>query len=306
LHFVTHITDLAGLAKQIHPNSKGINKLRKNVRFCLWGITNGKAIKAISELFAHKNLAPVLKNNPKILEKPLKPYLCVNWSKAQRIEYLKEHYQFIGKMFGANSNAVISIQGVSIFEFADSQLAQYQIKLTRGTSREGGLGIELVNDKGQSIYSLACNITGTDKHIMYIGMVQGASESILERHDIIKTLTKTLHGLRTKALIVEMALMLARIWGIDEVRAISNKGHIYQALRYIGSKRNSVSFDYDALWGEFGADKIDPYLFQLPLNPPRKDPATLKKTKRKLYTKRYQWLEDTDATIRLNLTSNFE
>lgn len=306
MHFTTYISNLPKLAKQIHPDSTGINKLRKNVRFCLWGITNGKAIKAIRELFAHKNLAPVLKNNPKILEKPLKPYLCVNWSKAQRIKYLKEHYLFINKIFAENASTVLSAEGVSIFEFTDSQLEQYQIRLNHGASREGGLGIKLVNSKGQSIYSLACNITGTDKHIMYIGMVQGASESIFDRHTIIKTLTKALHGLRTKALIVEIALMLARIWKIDEVRAISNKGHIYQALRYIGSKRNSVSFDYDALWGEFGAERVDPYLFRLPVNPPRKEPAILKKTKRKLYTKRYQWLEDTDAVIRLNLTRNFK
>lgn len=305
MYFVTHITDLAGLAKQIHPNSKGINKLRKNLRFCFWGITNSKAIKAISEIFNSKYLAPVLKNNPKILEKPLKPYLCVNWSKKERITYIKEHYQFISKIFAENSGTVLSKEGISILEFNDSQLTSYQIKLTQGTSREGGLGIELVNDKGQSIYSLACNITGTDKHIMYIGMVQGASESITERQNIIKTLTKTLHGLRTKALIVEMAIMLARIWEIDEVRAISNKGHVYQALRYLGSKRNSVSFDYDALWREFGAEKISPYLYRLPLTPPRKDPLTLKKTKRKLYTKRYQWLEDTDAVIRANLNNLF-
>ncbi|MCP4323581.1 MAG: DUF535 domain-containing protein [Alteromonadales bacterium] len=58
-------------------------------------------------------------------------------------------------------------------------------------------------------------------------MAQGPSELISERRDLIQNLTKLLHGLRTKALIVEIALMLARIWGTSKARAVSNKGHIY-------------------------------------------------------------------------------
>jgi uncharacterized protein VirK/YbjX len=119
---------------------------------------------------------------------------------------------------------------------------------------------------------------------------------------LIKVLTKSLHGLRTKSLLVEMALMLARVLGVDEVKAISNKGHIYQALRYIGSKRSSVTFDYDGLWDEFEATKIDTYFYGLPVFTPRKDPLTLKKTKRKMYTKRYQWLDESEVTMANNLT----
>ena len=71
---------------------------------------------------------------------------------------------------------------------------------------------------------------------MHIGMLQGPAGSIENRHALIKDLTKSLHGLRTKSLLVEMALMLSRILGINKVKAISNKGHIYQAIHYIGSQ----------------------------------------------------------------------
>jgi hypothetical protein len=295
-------TNLSELADLIYPKSKGLKKIKKKARFYFWAATNGKAIEAMTTLFANDNLKPILANNPEILEKPLKPFLCVNWSNSERIKHITEHYQYIDNTFGENSNAVISSKGITILDFESLNGDTYRVQLYRGASREGGLGIRLVNDKDQSVYALACNISGTTTKTMHIGMLQGPRDSIEDRHALIKVLTKSLHGLRTKSLLVEMALMLARVLGVDEVKAISNKGHIYQALRYIGSKRSSVTFDYDGLWDEFEATKIDTYFYGLPVFTPRKDPLTLKKTKRKMYTKRYQWLDESEVTMANNLT----
>lgn len=295
-------TNIAELANLIYPNAKGLNKIKKKARFRFWAATNSKAISAMTTLFASENLKPILISNPEILEKPLKPYLCVNWSSSERVKYLTEHYQFIDETFGNHASAVISIKGINLLDFESLSGQTYRVQLFRGARREGGLGIRLINDKGQSIYSLACNISGTHSKTMHIGMLQGASDAVENRHALIKELTKSLHGLRTKSLLVEMALMLARVLGIEEVKAISNKGHIYQAIRYIGSKRNSVTFDYDGLWDEFEATKIDPYLFALNLSTARKDPLTLKKTKRKMYSKRYLWLDESEVAMATNLT----
>jgi len=294
-------TNLSELADLIYPKAKGIKKIKKKARFYFWAATNGKAINAMTTLFADDNLKPILTNNPEILEKPLKPFLCVNWSNSERIKHITEHYQYINGIFGDNSKAVISSKGISILDFESLSGETYRVQLYRGASREGGLGIRLVNDKDQSVYALACNISGTTTKTMHIGMLQGPAEAIENRHALIKELTKSVHGLRTKSLLVEMALMLSRILGVSEVKAISNKGHIYQAIRYIGSKRNSVTFDYDGLWDELEATKIDPYMFGLSVFTPRKDPLTLKKTKRKMYTKRYQWLDDTEIEMTKNL-----
>lgn len=294
-------TNISELTNLIYPDVKGIKRIKKKARFYVWAATNSKAINAMTSLFENDNLKPILTNNPHILEKPLKPYLCVNWSSSDRIKHLTEHYQFISDTFGNNSNDVISSNGITILEFDSLTEQKYRIQLYRGASREGGIGIRLVNSKNQSVYSLACNISGSNVKTMHIGMLQGPSEAIEDRHALIKELTKSLHGLRTKSLLVEMALMLARILGVNEVKAISNKGHIYQAIRYIGSKRKSVTFDYNGLWAEFEATQIDPYFFALSVFTPRKDPLTLKKTKRKMYTKRYQWLDDSEIAMTTNL-----
>ncbi|ELR66588.1 hypothetical protein C942_04286 [Photobacterium marinum] len=301
MSIINYISSLPQLANKVHPNSRGINKIRKNARFCLWGLTYSKTLKTILEVFNDERLKPVLDNSPDIIEKPLKPYLCVNWSPTERARHLRDHYQFISETFGSHAAEVTSQTGITLLTFKDSNEAQYQIHLYCGASREGGLGIQLVNDKNQSVYSLAFNISGTEQRTMYIGMVQGPTPLISDRPMLIRTLTRSLHGLRTKALMIEVALILARIWGVAEVKGVSNKGHIYQALRYVGSKRKSVTFDYDDFWTEYGGEPISKYLFSVPVNPPRKDPSTLKKTKRRLYTKRYQWLADAEQAINDNL-----
>ncbi|PSW09197.1 DUF535 domain-containing protein [Photobacterium rosenbergii] len=299
-HF-DYLRRLPKLANTVYPNSRGFRKIKKNARFCLWGVLNADAVQAMSEVFAHPELAPVLKKNPKIFEKPLKPYLCVNWTRKEKIARIREHYLFIKDTFGSQTQRVLSTSGVTILEFTDNQEVGYKVQLCQGMSREGALGLYLVDENNRNIYSLTCHIATGDKKTLYVGALQGPKEEVADRNQVIKTLTRSLHGLRTKALMAELVLIVANVLGMDEVRGVSNKGHIYQALRYVGSKRKAVTFDYDDLWQEYGASKESTYFYQLPLQPPRKDPSSLKKTKRRLYTKRYQWLDEIRSDVEANI-----
>ena len=302
MSFIHYISSLPELANKVHPNTKGIHKIRKNARFCLWGVMYKSTLTNILNAFSDDDIKPIFDNDPGIIEKPLKPYLCVSWSPKERAQHLSDHYRFLGQTFGENASDVTSYQGVTILTFQDNNEEHYRVNLYCGASREGGLGLKLINAKGLEVYSLALNISGTAQHCMYIGMVQGPTPQIEDRPCLIRTLTRSLHGLRTKALMIEVALILAKRWNITQVKGVSNKGHIYQALRYMGSKRKSVTFDYDDFWKEYGGTAINKYLFDIPTKPERKDPSTLKKTKRRLYTKRYQWLEDAELTINENLS----
>lgn len=137
--------------------------------------------------------------------------------------------------------------------------------------------------------------------MIHIGALQGPGPNVENRQEIIRQLTHQLHGLRPKALIMEVLLILARYWSVEKVYGVTNEGHVYQALRYIGSKRSSVRFQYSELWQEMGGEAINPYWHSLPTHPPRKDPLSLSKTKRRLYTKRYAWLTELEQSIQANL-----
>ncbi|MGF1792487.1 VirK/YbjX family protein [Photobacterium profundum] len=297
----SYLRALPKIADDLYPGSTGWRRIKKNVRFCLWGITNANAVKSMMTLFDNETLSPVLKSDPRILEKPLKPYLCVNWSRAERVTHIQDHFNFCQHIFGSNLSKIYENVGLTILSFDDSKGDSYQVKLCAGGSREGSLGLQLKDAQNRTIYSLSCHVSTRPKTIFYIGSVQGPSDDIEDRNDVIKLLTRSVHGLRTKALMLEVALMLAKILGVDEVHGISNKAHIYQALRYVGSKRKSVTFDYNDLWEEYGAEVLNKYFYKIPLHPLRKDPTTLKKTKRRLYVKRYQWLEDSEQAVMKSL-----
>ncbi|GAM58915.1 virK protein [Vibrio ishigakensis] len=74
--------------------------------------------------------------------------------------------------------------------------------------REGSLGIRLINSLGQTIYSITFNLTTTPEKTIHIGALKGPSDKVEDRNQVIKTLTRSFHGLRPKALMVELAYSL--------------------------------------------------------------------------------------------------
>lgn len=288
--------DLPEWAAKIYPESKGWDRIRKNWRFRWWALLHPQAVRRMLSLVEQPILAKVLNDNPQLLERPLKPYLCVNLSLMQRVDYLEQHFLFLAQRFGEHCTAIMSDQGVSLWCIEDKNGEAYDIRLNRGASREGSIGLSLVNQAGATIYSISFHFSDQGK-TMHIGALQGPSDKIENRQQIIRDLTRTVHGLRTKALMVELALLVSRQLGVERCYAISNRGHIYQALRYIGSKRNKVSFDYDELWTEYEAEKIDRYTYRIAMMPVRKDIESLNRNKRRLYSKRYQWLDELELAI---------
>ena len=291
------------LSNAVHPNTKGLTRIKKNMRFTLWGVMNPKIIQKVHQLKEKSNLSNLLEKNPKIFEKPLKPFICVGIKPKTRASLLHSHFELLERTFGANT-VYLHLSNVELLTFTDRNGDEFRIETFSGESREGSLGIRLVEaNTGLTIYSVTFNISDNNgRRTMHIGCLQGTNKRIANSQEKIKELTRSLHGLRPKSLMVELAIMFANYMKVDEILAVSNKGHIYQAMRYIGSKRGAITFDYDTLWTENGGDLVDKHWFSLPVKPLRKDTNALKKTKRRLYIKRYDWIKQTEEQIisRLN------
>lgn len=302
---VSYVKSLPHLAKCIYPDTNGLIKIKKNMRFCLWGLVNPKPIKILLNELSSPPFRELLTCRTDLLEKPLKPYVCVSWTSEQRTKHLIDHIHIMNAFWGPHFIDILTDRGHHLVQITDRHGAHYYLKLFAGEDREGALGLRLTDSEDQPIYSITFNLSQQNgTRILHIGALQGPNDNLINRQEIIKRLTKATHGIRTKALMVEFTLMLANQLQMDQLQGISNKGHIYQALRYIiGSKGKSVSFNYDQLWQEYGATPIDPYLYRIPLNPKRKNPEDLNKTKRRLYEKRYRWLAEAEQTFQSNMTS---
>ncbi|WP_230627005.1 VirK/YbjX family protein [Photobacterium angustum] len=239
---------------------------------------------------------------PSFIEKPLKPYGCVSWDKEQRMQMLEKHLQFMLNNFSSNLLNIYQHEGIKLSQITDKNDKVYNIYLDAGYSREGSLGLTLTDSNDMQLYCISFTVNQEQSHL-HIGALQGPDSDIENRQELIKELTKGLYGLRPKALMVELALIFADAYQLKNITAVSNKGHIYQALRYIGSKRHAVSCDYDQIWHEYQGVKESNVTYKLPLLPERKDLSTLNRNKRKLYKNRYQWLDELKQTLALALKS---
>ncbi|KJG38635.1 hypothetical protein UA32_09445 [Photobacterium angustum] len=290
------------LSNMLYPNITGIDKVRKKFRLYCWCVFSPKVTDELMCYFNDPLLEKLITVYPSFIEKPLKPYGCVSWDKEQRMQMLKKHLQFMLNNFSSNLLNIYQHEGIKLSQITDKNDNIYNIYLDAGYSREGSLGLTLTDSNDTQLYCISFTVNQDQNHL-HIGALQGPDSDIENRQELIKELTKGLYGLRPKALMVELALIFADAYQLKNITAVSNKGHIYQALRYIGSKRHAVSCDYDQIWQEYQGVKESNVTYKLPLLPERKDLSTLNRNKRKLYKNRYLWLDELKQILALALKS---
>ncbi|USD38118.1 MULTISPECIES: VirK/YbjX family protein [Ferrimonas] len=282
---------LLSLSRSLNRKHRGLKRRFRVASTLVWSNLHARDIARVTRVLDAECLKPVLQINPRVVRKPFRPYVCIGWGKERRIDEINGHHQCLLQRFGSRVEAIYTGHGIKLLEVQDNEEQPYEVYLDQGLNKEGGLGLSLKNSLGQRVFTISFSLSERDGGVMYIGAVQGPTNRVENREQVIRALTKGMHGLRPKSLVVELALMLARQLGLAKVYAVTNKGHIYQSPRYIGRKRNAVRFDYDAQWLEHSGEPVNEHFFQLPLMPVRKDTATLKRSKRRLYTKRYEWLD---------------
>ncbi|WP_261817975.1 VirK/YbjX family protein [Vibrio gallicus] len=293
-----HTTSATELANLSYPSQKSLKGLWLKSRFFVLSKVYRSTFNRISTLTENALFRHAVMQKPRLLEKALKPYLYVDIPASVRMQHIEENFGFLNQTFGKNIEQAFVSGGQVLLNLTDSKEQEYKVVLFDGEMREGSLGLRLVNHLDQAIYSITFNLTTTPEKTIHIGALKGPSDEVEDRNQVIKTLTRSFHGLRPKALMVELALFFGRSLGYNKAVGVSNKGHIYQALRYKGSKAKAVTFNYDELWEEYGATRVDNYRYEIPTVPERKDPSTLeKRNKRRLYTKRYAWLDELETQL---------
>jgi uncharacterized protein VirK/YbjX len=286
-----YIRSLPRIASNIHSELPLLRRFKKITQFCLNGLRYQREFKALQDVFDSPELSHVMHLCPAILEKPFSPYVRTDWDSIQRYEQVRNHFLFLKELFGENAAEIYKLQGYKLFEFNCHNNERYSVELFPGYQNEGSIGIRLCDDQKREVYTLSLHLSGVQGKACYIGALQGPNERIPERQKTIVSLTRGLHGLRPKALMIETLYMVAASLEIDSIYGVSNAGNIYNASLYSDKKEEASRFDRDRLWREYRAENISTCLFQFPQEPIRKDILVLKSNKRSMYRKRYAWLE---------------
>ncbi|MDQ1093477.1 uncharacterized protein VirK/YbjX [Xanthomonas sacchari] len=220
--------------------------------------------------------------DPRLLERHLHRFVNTRWNRSTRLHHLQQHYRLLLDRLPHALFDAIYRQGqadLGTLPLHDGSALTLSLLPPAPMSCEGELWLQLSDAAGRELYRLVLTVTGDDAHpTVLIGCLQGPKGA--DARDVVRALTKQMHGLRPKQLMLSLACTFAERLGAHAIRAVCNGAHPLQR------KRDVFLADYDAFWIEQGGTPIADGWFALPLTPARKTVADVPSQHRAAFRRR--------------------
>ncbi len=212
--------------------------------------------------FLHDNpmLGELARQYPRIIHKIYRPYLSKHLRCADRVDLMIGHYSY---MFEAGLGELIceaARHPVSVAEFAGKAGTLFRIQLSSINvgHREGELTLQLIY-AGECVYAASFTLADLNgATYIRLGALQGLRSA--DGAQVIKNVTRELHGCRPKKLMVSVVRDIGAYFGCSKILLVSNKNRVS-----INGRRSSrISSNYDETWEEMLACKRPDGNFELP------------------------------------------
>ncbi|MEH0714914.1 VirK/YbjX family protein [Vibrio owensii] len=267
------------------------------IKFIARALFYRKSFKYLADNIEASLLEMLCTRTHRFLEKPFRPYIVKNSPAIDRSALVVDHYNTVSELVSPDLMKQIytDAKGLTLMTFEIEDIL-YTVKLVYEAryQKEGDMSLVLHSQEDGHFYTLSFTLGHENgaRSIM-IGGLQGprSNETSNEK---IKKLTRKLYGQRPKSLMVSLLDLLAQIWGVETILAVKTQSHTYAAKRY---SKGRIKTDYDALWKELGGTEYDRNFYSLPVNAPRRDLDGMSRSKRSMYRRRYEWLDNTKATF---------
>ncbi|WKE66116.1 VirK/YbjX family protein [Gallaecimonas kandeliae] len=301
MQYLSQFSGRSALARLIYPGTT-FYAFKKRLLFCGRSLVFGRAYRQTLALSNSPHFQPVLQFHPKTVEKAFRPYLMRGLSPGRRFARLASHYRLLAQHWDSAQLTAFLKDGVTLasIEGPDGRPLEVRLQYLSSFQREGELTLTLVVE-GEVFYS-STFILGEDEQGrtgLLVGGLQGPVRGSALDEAYIRDVTRHCHGVRPKALMVQLLSILAQAWGCDFIHAVSNEGHVFASRRY--RRKQKLKTDYDSLWAEYGGEALEARLWQLPLVVPRKPLEEVASKKRSQYRKRYEWLDALQEDCRQSL-----
>jgi len=236
----------------------------------------------------------IIEAHPRICEKVARPYLRRGLSYGERHRALIGQYHWLRAHLSESALEAIFVgEGMELAHLALGEMGEYRLVLRYYDQfeMEGDLTLILMRSDNLRIYSMTFSVledSGT-LHAL-IGGAQGGSGVPAE---MVRALTKSMQGMRPKALVLFVLMRIVESWGATRLSGIRNISHVYQSPSFLRRRRHRVHADYDSLWRDVGGSVAmdNPHLYDLPLSWPIKSPGDIIASKRGMYRRRYAMLD---------------
>jgi len=291
-------------ARFVHPD-RGLRDAVWRVKYCLRGLAQARLTREWFSVLQMPQLRALSHANPHVLSKLQRPYLHRDLSPRRRLEALRCHYSFVARHLSDQMRG--QIYGPRGFQLASVPLekagrVELWLVYRHSSGKEGDLTILLEEQESLSpVCCLTFSLVADDdsRREVFIGGLQGFS---LAHHDgRVVSITRAMHGLRPKALVVFALRQLVSVWGCSQLRAVSDAMHIYRHYQ----RRKDFAAQYDEFWQECGARRNADGMFDLPLAQISRPLSDIKANKRSMYRQRYALLGEIGAEICARTQSHY-
>ena len=207
-------------------------------------------------LRSHPLMRACVSGDPRLQERHLHRFIHRHWSGRERLHALRHHYELTLAAWPEALFEAVYVHGRATLGeliLRDGSTLQLHLRPSIPLGCEGELTLELSDADARTLYRLV--VTFIDRHTMAIGSLQGPDGPQAREH--VRVLTRQMHGMRPKQLLLALAYALAGQCGTRRILAVGNDAH---PLR----DRTRFLADYDSFWREQGGVSLGDGWFLLP------------------------------------------
>jgi uncharacterized protein len=215
-------------------------------------------------VYGNPRMCAYVRRDPRVLERHFHRYMHLGWSQRAHLESIRQHYQFaLSRLPGVLFEAIYIHGNATLGNLTLKNGTQLQLCLRPPIFMgcEGELCLQLNDANDHPLYRLILSVID-DRPSIAIGCIQGPDGE--HARDTVRELTRNMHGMRPKQLMLSLAYAFAQHFGIERILAVSNAAH---PLRRAREKFQS---DYDAFWLEQKGRPLADGWFMLPESLSRK------------------------------------
>ena len=202
-------------------------------------------------LASHPSMARMARQYPRVLHKIYRPYLSRHLHCADRVDAMIGHYQHISRFGLETLVARAAARPVKLATFEGKNGTPLEVRLCAANvgHREGELTLHLFCD-ASFVYAISFTLSAAPGVAsIQLGALQGVRSE--EGAQLIKLVTKALHGSRPRKWMVALLRDIGDYFGCKTLRMVSNNNRV--AINWRRHRR--ISSDYDALWEELQATR---------------------------------------------------
>ncbi|MBA3597205.1 MAG: DUF535 family protein [Methylibium sp.] len=265
----------------------GLGALKRRIVFMVESSKVTGPLQALLHPTPGSPLQRAMEQRPDMAGVVVWPYVCANWSTAERLRRVAGHFTVIETRlpvldFSAQASLVLADLS-PVFESLGVVLDR-----PKWFMREGQMALNLFLGDVR-IYSLAFSLDIEEgRTIAHVGAIQGvATEGIQADY---KELTKALHGMRPRDFLVELFRIFCRCAGVVTILAVADASRQHRSAYFGAAKAEKLTPNYDEIWVERGGVQSTPDFFLLGLQTPAKDLEEIPSKKRAMYRRRYEFL----------------